>query len=38
MLAERYREDGWLNMMPPLVELQPLQQQIVWSEMKRLDP
>ena len=38
MLAERYQEDGWLHMVPPLVELQPLQQQIVWSEMKRLDP
>ena len=38
MLAERYQEDGWLHMVPPLVELQPLQQQIVWREMKRLDP
>ena len=36
MLARSRRDTGWLNLMPPLVELTDDQRQDVWSEMERL--
>lgn len=36
MLARSRGDLGWLNLMPPLVELTEAEQQAVWSEMERL--
>ncbi|WP_425098705.1 dihydrodipicolinate synthase family protein [Tropicibacter sp. S64] len=36
MLARSRGDLGWLNLMPPLVELTQAEQQAVWSEMERL--
>ena len=36
MLARARGDLGWLNLMPPLVELTEAQCQDVWSEMERL--
>ncbi len=36
MLARSRGDDGWLNLMPPLVELTEEQRQDVWTEMERL--
>lgn len=37
MLARRRGDLGWLNVMPPLVELTEAQRQEVWVEMERLE-
>ncbi|GAB5376842.1 MAG: dihydrodipicolinate synthase family protein [Acuticoccus sp.] len=36
MLARTRGDEGWLNLMPPLVELAEPERQAVWSEMERL--
>ena len=36
MLARSRRDIGWLNLMPPLVELTEAERQDVWAEMERL--
>jgi 4-hydroxy-tetrahydrodipicolinate synthase len=36
MLARSRGDEGWLNLMPPLVELTEEQRRDVWSEMERL--
>jgi 4-hydroxy-tetrahydrodipicolinate synthase len=36
MLARRRGDLGWLNLMPPLVELPEDQRQDIWAEMERL--
>ena len=36
MLAQRRGDMGWLNLMPPLVELPEAERQAVWAEMDRL--
>ncbi len=36
MIARRRGDMGWLNLMPPLVELTEAERQAVWSEMDRL--
>ncbi len=36
MLARSRGDMGWLNLMPPLVELTEAERQDVWSEMERL--
>lgn len=36
MLAQSRRDLGWLNLMPPLVELTEAEQQDVWAEMEKL--
>lgn len=36
MLAKRRGDMGWLNMMPPLVELSEAERKDVWAEMDRL--
>ncbi len=37
MLARSRGDLGWLNLMPPLVELTKAQQQDVWAQMQQLD-
>lgn len=36
MLARARGDEGWLNLMPPLVELPEAERQDVWNEMERL--
>ena len=37
MLAKRYDNMGWLNLMPPLVELTEAEREDVWAEMQKLE-
>lgn len=37
MIARVRGDDGWLNMMPPLVELTEAQRQDIWTTMESLD-
>jgi 4-hydroxy-tetrahydrodipicolinate synthase len=36
MLARKRRDMGWINLMPPLVELKEDERQDIWAEMERI--
>ncbi len=36
MLSRSRGDDGWLNLMPPLVELAQAEREDVWAEMAEL--